>query len=101
VEGYQHVAAAHDALCNGHADPRRRLEMAAVSFWKALPHSDDWPPAFRQKALAVSERLFDRGSLPTTILALTPREVEQLSAELEEFADEFLRGDGPGPSAMC
>jgi hypothetical protein len=95
VDGYEHVAAAHEALCNDELSPRDRLERAARSFWAALPHFDAWTHPLRQKALLMTACLFDRGSITTTLSRMTDPEVCQVLRELEEFAGEFL-GQGSG-----
>ena len=87
------MAAAHAALCREELPPRRRLDQAAVEFWKALPYAETWPEPVRHRSAAIAVRLFRRGSLDATIRHMDDVQVARMLLRLEEFADDFLRGE--------
>lgn len=96
MEGYEHVAAAHAALCEDNRPPRQRMAQAASLFWKALPYAQTWPLTVRQRSAGIAVRLFRRGSLDATIRDMDDRQVARMLQRLEEFADDFLRDDQGG-----
>ena len=93
LEGYEHVAAAHAALCQEGISPRQRLVQAAAEFWKALPYAETWPEPVRQRCAATAVRLFRRGSIDATIRHMNDARVALMLVRLEEFTDSFLRGE--------
>ena len=96
MDGYQLVAAVHEALGATGSNPRERLERAAEHFWNALAHSETWPPPLRRRAAAISARLFRRGSLAATLPTLSDSDLKEILGRLESFADDFLRGTWVG-----
>lgn len=96
MDGYEHVSAAHELLCDTDPSPRERLEGAAVRLWSALPHAEDWPPPLRRRAVAVSSLLFHRGSIEATVRAMTEGEIASTLEQLEGFTEHFLGSCGVG-----
>jgi hypothetical protein len=94
IEGYQHIAAAHDVLCSSSAEPRQRLERAAGEFWKALVHIDTWPQDLRRRATTISARLFQRGSLEQTLALMSDGDVIQRLEALENLTADLLGSGG-------
>ena len=83
--GIEKLRSGAEALCEWDSPLRERLLFAAMQFWAAYIHQDQWPDSLRRQADPLLRILLQRGRIPDTIASLPEDAVPDLSSRLLEF----------------
>ena len=91
MKGHAFIVAAREAMANGFAEPRDRLQVSSQMLWKAMFYEETWPDGLRSRAAQLIARLLKHGPIAHTVDRLHDGEVETMLGSMREFVADFER----------
>lgn len=102
VRGIEHLREARAALHGAEGDVRDRLQAAVRGFRAAVLHAGAWPAGLREKAEAVTARLFrePNGKPEDAVRRVGDKTAGEISLDILGICDdaEEVEGNGPRPT---